>query len=275
MSSERVAIHFTGRPSFERGGRSGEVLDVRRRLRSESATDPRADDTQLVGIEAQHRAVGGVERVGRLVRDPAGEPAVGRDGQDAVGLHRDARQALAHHRQLGDDVGPFERVGVVAFGERGAEAHVRAVLGEEERCVARHRIGSGQDRCQRVVVDDHLLGRVARLGSSLGDDRGHDVADEPHLLRREHRTVQRLRHHHELLEGREGEVVVARVDGHHARHRRRAAGVDRQEVGVGDRGTHERDVEHVGLDEVVDVLPRSCQQRRVFEATNGVSEDRT
>ena len=52
-------------------------------------------------------------------------------GQDGVALHRHAGQALADHRDLGDGVGALEGVDVVA--ERGGEADVGAVLGEQDR----------------------------------------------------------------------------------------------------------------------------------------------
>ena len=82
-----------------------EMLDVARGLRTEATADPRAHDAQLRRIEPEHRRVGAVDRVRRLVRHPEREPAVVGDGDDAVGLHRHAGEALAHHRDLGDHVG--------------------------------------------------------------------------------------------------------------------------------------------------------------------------
>ena len=67
-------------------------------------------------------------------------------------------------------------------GNVGAEADVRTVLREQQRRVGSERLGGGHDRGQRVVVDDHGLGRVDRLRLRLGDDRGDDVADEAHLV---------------------------------------------------------------------------------------------
>ena len=63
-----------------------------------------------------------------------------RHREDAVGLHRHAGQALAHHRDLGDDVGAVERVGVAFLGEGGGEADVRTVLGEQQRRIGRQRV---------------------------------------------------------------------------------------------------------------------------------------
>ena len=101
------------------------------------------------------------------------------------------------------------------------------------------------------------------LRAGLGHDGGDDVADEAHLARGEDRPVQRLGHHRELLQRREAEVVAAGVvDGHHARHRRRLADVDGDQVAVGDRRPDERDVQHARLDEVVDVLPLARQAAR-------------
>ena len=173
-------------------------------------------------------------------------------------------------------VGADERIGVALLREGGGEAHVRAVLGEQQRRVGRQRVERVRDRRQRVVLDDDALDGVDGLRAGLRDDGRDDVADESHLVGREHRPVQRLGHRRELLQRRETEVVAARVvHGHDTRHRQRLGDVDRDQVGVRDRGPHERHVRHVRLDEVVDVLPRSGQERGIFETTDRIPEDRT
>ena len=64
----RDPLHRTSELQRGRGG--DEVLDVRRRLGAEAATDPRAHDAQLRGFEAEHRRVRAVQRVRRLMGDP-------------------------------------------------------------------------------------------------------------------------------------------------------------------------------------------------------------
>ena len=203
-------------------------------------------------------------------------PFVGGHREDAVGLHRHPGEPLAHHGHLSDGRRTFDRVGVVALGELGAEADVRAVLREQEGSVGRERLGGGHHRRQRVVVDDDGLGGVDRLCPRLGHDRGDDVADEAHLVGREDGAVQGVGHHREALQAREAEVVATSVvHGEHAGHRCRRAHVDRCHLGVGDRRPHERDVGHVRLDQVVDVLSAAGQQRRILEPLDRVAEDRT
>ena len=185
-------------------------------------------------------------------------------------------QALTHHRDLGDDVGAGERVGVALLGEGGGEAHVRTMFGEQQRRIGRQCVERVRDRRQRVVLDDDALGGIDGLRAGLRDDGRDDVADESHLVRGEHGPVQRLGHRRELLQRRETEVVATRVvHGHDTRHRRCLGDVDRDHVGVRNGGPHERDVRHVRLDEVVDVLPRSRQERGIFETTDRIPEDRT
>ena len=126
-----------------------EVLDVGGRLRAEPAAHPRADDSQLGRVEAEHRGVPAVDRVRCLVRHPHREAAVGRDRDDAVVLHRHARQTLADHRDLGDRVGPLAGIAAV-LAELGGEADVRACLGEQQRGVGREAVSGAEDDRQRA-----------------------------------------------------------------------------------------------------------------------------
>ena len=150
------------------------------------------------------------------VRPPSGSPGT---ATMPLRLHRHAGEALAHHRDLGDrrrrpragrrprrrsvPKQTFEPCSGNSSGASGASAR-------------RRRVTDGQ----RVVVDDHRLGRVGGLRLGLGHDRGDDVADEAHLVRGEDRAVERRRHHREPLERRQAEVVAARRG---TRRRRRAS----------------------------------------------------
>ena len=111
------------------------------------------------------------------------------------------------------------------------------------------------DRGQRVVVDDHGLGRVERLRLRLGDDHRDDVADEADLAARERRPVHRRRQHHEAV--MVGEVEVAGgVHGDDAGHRPGVVEVDRLDPRVRDRRPDERDVQQPVDLEVVEILRR-------------------
>ena len=191
MSSDRVSVHFTGRPSFKAAAAATRYSTYI------AAFGPNPPPTQghttrtCSGSRPSAGAIAACSGVRRLVRDPAGEAAGGLTGygDEAVALHRHAGQALADHRDLGDLVGSFEGVDVVA-DVRG-EADVRAVLGEQQRRLRRQRVAQGHDDGQRLVVDDDRLGGVDGLRLRLGHDGGDDVADEAHPLAGEDRAVER------------------------------------------------------------------------------------
>ena len=84
----------------------------------------------------------------------------------------------------GDDhVAAFEqlRVGIL---RRDVDAGVGADVLEQQHLVAHRLAQVGHDR-QRLVIDHHQLGGVVRALARLAEHDGDDVADEPHLLRRE------------------------------------------------------------------------------------------
>ena len=93
-----------------------------------------------------------------------------------------AREPLVHEAPVDHDVGVVEHRRVLA--ELELDREVRAVLREQQRRAVGERGFGVDDDGQRVVVDDHRLGRVDGLRPGLGDDRGDDVADEAHALRR-------------------------------------------------------------------------------------------
>ena len=225
-----------GLAELHRGLGGDEVFHVAGGLRAEAAADPRADDAELLGLEAQRRGVAGVDAVGGLVRHPHGETAVLGDAQHAVVLHRHAGEALADHRDLGDGVGTFARVFVgPALGELAGEAHVRAGVGEEQRRVGCEPVHRVDDRREGLDVGDDLLRGIGGLPGRFGDDSGDDVADEPDLVGREHRPVVVGRQHREALDGFEAQVVAGVVHRNDTGHRCGAAQVDRLDVAVGHR----------------------------------------
>ena len=64
--------------------------------------------------------------------------------------------------------------------------------------------------------------------------------------------------------------VVGGVDGDDARHRLRVGGVDRRDLGVGDRRAHERDVAEPGDGEVVEVPRLAVRMRGSSDRRTGL-----
>ena len=89
---------------------------------------------------------------------------------------------LVHDPLRDHDLGVGEQVGSSPNSKAMARFEPCS-LEQERRAVGEGRLGVDDHR-QRVVVDDHLLGRVDRLRTGLGDDRGDDVADEADPVRR-------------------------------------------------------------------------------------------
>ena len=228
----------------------------------------------LLGFEAEHRCVPGVDRVRRLVRHPHREPAVLGNAHDAVVLHRDTGETLTDHRDLGDGVGTLARVAAL-LAELGGEAHVRAGVGEQQRRVGGESGGGRHDDRQGIDVGEHLLGGVVGLRLRFGDHGCDHVTDEAHPVAGEDRAVVVGRQHREALHRRHPQVVAGVVHRDDARHRFGIAEVDRVDRAVGDRRADERHVQHARLDEVVDVLAVAGEQRRVLQSQHLVAQDRT
>ena len=142
------------------------------------------------------------------------------------------------------------------------------------RCAVSER-GLGVDHDgQRVVVDDDQLGGVDGLRASLGDNRGHDVADEAHHPVGKRRAVERGWQHHKSLHRLEAHGLVG-VDGQDTGHGFGFAGVDARYPCVRDRRAHEHDVRATRRHEVVEVLRLTREDPRIFDATYRVAENRT
>ena len=92
--------------------------------------------------------------------------------------------AVVLDAQLDDVLGAGEgRVGRFLVAEHQPEADIalRAVVPDLRRAVFGGVLEIDHGR-QRLVVDLHQLGRVARLRERLGDDEGDAVADEARLV---------------------------------------------------------------------------------------------
>jgi hypothetical protein len=125
---------------------------------------------------------------------------------------------------------------------------------------------------QRLVVHDHPLRRVHRLGAGLGDDCNDGVTDEAHDSVGQRGPAERGVEHDEALHRGEPERVL-RVHTDDPGHALGLARVDRSDRGVRHRRAHEHDVgAAVGL-EVVEVLRFAREDARVFDTPDGVIED--
>src|SRR5215207_1065623 len=202
-----------------------------------------------------------------------GQPVVAVElHDDAVGLHRHGRQPLVEESTLHDDLGVVEDCRVLAEVELDGE--VRSVLGEEDgRIVGQRGLGIDDGR-QRVVVDDHQLGGVDGLRPRRGDHNRQHVADEADDVVGEGRACQGRRNHGEPLHRFEAEVV-GRVHRHDPGHLLRVARVDRLDLRVRDRGSHERDVKQTFDVEVVEVAGLAAEDAGVLGALDGIAENRS
>ena len=123
---------------------------------------------------------------------------------------------------------------------------------------------------QRVVVDRDQLERVVRDVRVLGDHARDLLALHAHLVGREHglRVAGERRHPRE---------VVLRQDlaGHHDDDAGKLGGtrrVDRVDLGVRERAAQDRHVQHVGQDDVVDVVALAADEPLVLLALDAAAE---
>ena len=161
MSSDLVATHLTGRPSAR--ARRRPILDVHGGLGAEPAADPRAHHARNSSrAQPRRRGQGIAGRVGRLVGHPEGDAAVRltRHGEHAVVLHRRTEQPLADHRDLGHDIGPLQRVDVLADFVPSRRSSRARGTGAAHRAQA---LGRRHHEREGLALDDHRLGGVDRL----------------------------------------------------------------------------------------------------------------
>ena len=204
--------------------------------------------------------------------------------QRRAGLERAARDAR-DDEPAADDMRGF-RESCVSAGlvpEKGLhEEVVRTGIPDERRVGSGGGRGVG-DRRQRLVVDEHRLGRVLRPSLRLGHDHRHGLAHIPRLVDRQQRVVA-----HEDL-GSAGAVqleiepglrqravvelaepvrraVRPGEDGEHAGQGERRARVDRDDPRVRMRRTHHRGVDLARQGEVVGETAPAGQQARILPA---------
>ena len=129
-------------------------------------------------------------------------------------------------------------------------------------------------RRERVVVDDHQLGRVDGLGARLGDDHGDGVADEAHLVDGQRRPVARGVQREEGARPRQ--LELARRE--HVDHAVSLAGVvevDALDPGVRKRRADESERQGAHDVDVVDEGPLALDERGVLDTADVVAEQRS
>ena len=184
MSSLRVAVHVTGRPSsIARPGDDG-LLGVQAGLAAEPTADVRRDHADLLERHAERDGEQLAQEVRHLRRAVDDQPAVvaGRGGR-RVRLHRRHGHALVHVAATHDDVGVGEDVGVRPGRSTRARRCSPWASNSDRRAVGERVLGIDDDG-QRVVVDHDGVGRVTACGRRLGDDGDDRLADEAHAVRR-------------------------------------------------------------------------------------------
>ncbi len=285
-----VAWLFSLRSSIQRTGRFNRFASASARTSSaytlsfEPNPPPTAGaiDAQLLLGHAHRDREHDLEDVGdlrrRVDRVLLGERL--RHHAHAAALHRHRNEPLLHVPFLDRVRGVRERVvdGLRIGHQRPRVGRVRAEVVVDDDTIG-ERILELDDRGQRVVVDDHFVGGVARFVRAVRDDDCHRVADVAGLVDRDRAVVgvldvvgDRPRQRHRL-----GPVVDEVGAGEHrddAGHRGRGLGVDRADAGVRVRAAHDLEVQRARDVEVGDVLRFAGEERRVFLAQHSAAHDR-
>ena len=174
------------------------------------------------------------------------------------------------------------RVGRLLVAEHQAERGVahRVVVMDLGGAVLR-RVLDVDHRLQRLVVDLHQFGGVARLGQRLGDDEGNAFADIARFVRNEERQeravalgrAEILRHqvrgHGAELLGRD---IGASQHGEHAGRGLGLRHIDALDAGVGVGREHVDAIGHGGQHHVVDVTSLPDQKALVFDPAHRLSD---
>ena len=194
----------------------------------------------------------------------------------AVGLERGRVEAV--EVELGD------RDDVVGLGERGVDVaprpragvrHVPAALVVQDGRVRLERLARVDDDVERLVVDPHELGGVARELARLGDDGDDRLADVAHLADGERVVL-------DVPAGRGGDLeervglqrdLVARQRPVHAGQLERRAHVDRGDARVRVRRAHEVDVAHPVPLDVVEELALPLDEPAVLLARHALADE--
>ena len=275
---EAVLHPLHGLADHQRGHDRADVAGVDRHLVAEAAADVRRDHPDLVLGQPGDQRVDGPVRVRGLAGGPQRElpadPLV--VGDAAAGLHRSRVDARVDD-VLGDDhVGAGEdRLGRRLVAGLPVEA---VVVGLPLEVVADHRGvrregGAYVDhRRQGVVLHVDQLERVARRVAVLGHHERDLLALEPDLVGGEHglHVVGQGGHPGQPLSGQVG----AGDDRLHLGVGQRGGRVDADDPGMGDGRAQDREVQHPGQLDVVDVAAHPADEARVLLAEHPAVPDR-
>ena len=252
-------------------------------LAAEVAAHRKDVDVDLLGLDAEVLGEPVLERERPLVGGPhlyvAG--SVHRHGA-GVGLQVAVVGQLRGEGALEHPVGILEAILDVAVpphavgldvGEVGVDAlrQRRGVLVVPRRVV--QRLGAGLHRLQRVVDSGKLLvvhldeaqRRVGDFGRVRGH-RGHRVAHEPDLVRRQHRHVLHAQSDVHLRQVGSGE------NGVDARQRLGCGGIDLANTRVGQRAAKDLGVQGFGYRQVRGVARGAGYFFRALDAGHGLSD---
>ena len=283
----RALLHPLDRhaqPSGDRGRH--ELLRGAARLAAEAAADLRRDGAHLVLAHIVHRGDERAQQVRGLGGRPDGDRVLARlvVGHGAARLERRRREPLVDHALRDHHLGVREglvdgrvvdlavRPDAGAHRQRREHQVVRKVGVQQGRLAGHRRFGIDHDR-QRLVVDRDGVGRVPREVAVAGHHDRYRLADEADDPDR-HRAALRSR---ERQQGRQ------RTD--HPRHLRtgehlldaverfRRARIDGQDAPVRDVAALEREVQHSGELDVVDVGPAALDQARVLAPLDALADE--
>ena len=277
-SSERVATHFTGRPSYLRGEHQRDRLGVDAAAHAEAAADVARDDAEFFRRQAgdlRELAAHAVDALARRIHgdDAARRVAVGDAG---ARLDRAADQTLAVHGHAAGERRACERgLNQPRIARLVFEGEIARRLGVYLGCAGAGRVVKAHGRRQVLVVGRNVLGGILRQQCALGHDQRQGLADIVHMGARERRP-ERFLHllsadtvvsdtAGERLEA--GGVQIGGGQYHvHARARARRLRVDAEDFRVRAIGAHEAGVELARKIPVGGVAALAGQQAFVFTA---------
>ena len=276
-------LHPLHRPP-ERDARGSDrtVLAIVGALRAEAAADVGRDHTHLRIAEIEHVHERALQSMRALAGDVRGE-LLGRRvpvdhetaALDEEGSATMLEQALPEHVR-----GLAERLVDVAVFHRHARDDVvgsARVRGDGRGFDGRPHVGH---RGQDLVVDLDEAGRILRDIAAVGDDDGDWLADDAHLLPRQHVL------HTDLADGRVRDIERQALLAHHlgqvspGEHgvnsgmRLGLGGVDAPDGRVGVRRAHQRGMQHSRQRDVVDEAAPAGEEGGVLLALDGSAEPR-
>ena len=267
----------------ERPRRPGDhaLLGIDEDLRAEAAADVGRDHAQFVLWQPEHEGRHDQPVHVRVLRrhperDLAGDrigASQGRTGLDGVRNEAMVAEALLHHSR-----GARERlVGGCLVAELPAEADVVRGFVVDRRSAPLERLGRIRHRRQRLVIDLHELGRIARDVGRLRDHHGDRVAHVAGAIDGQ-RVVSRDLHVRDQPARRDGlhparNQVLSRVRRDDGLEVFRRLEVDADDARVRVRAADECGIGGAGNADVIDVRALAGDEARVLAALDARSEE--